>query len=204
MLIESEFEVAAPVEQVWNYLLDVPRMAPCLPGAELTEVIDDDHYHGRVTTKMGPVSMRFAGTVEILKRDEAARTVVLNAAGADEKGRGQANMAITATLVPVGRGTQAKVTQDLQISGAAAQFGRGMIADVTNVLMQTFATNVAEDIPRWSAGEGRAATSAAPAQGFAIGLHATVNGLKRFFRRLFGIRTRPVPPVVMALVRGKG
>ncbi|HEY2700732.1 MAG TPA: SRPBCC family protein [Pseudonocardiaceae bacterium] len=193
MLIDSEFEVAAPVETVWKYLLDVPRMAPNLPGAELTEVIDDDNYKGRVTTKMGPVSMRFAGTVEIVKRDEAKHTVVINAAGADEKGRGQANMAITATLSQAGRGTRAKVEQDLQISGAAAQFGRGMIADVTNVLMQNFAANIAEDIPRWTKGEDRATPSSAPAQGFAIGLQATVNGLKRFVRRLFGIRTRPLP-----------
>ena len=197
MLIDSEFEVAAPVETVWRYLLDVPRMAPNLPGAELTEVVDEDNYKGRVTTKMGPVSMRFAGTVEIVKRDEASHTVVINAAGADEKGRGQASMVVNAKLVPAGRATLAKVGQDLQISGAAAQFGRGMIADVTNVLMQSFATNIAEDIPRWTRGEDRSATSA-PAQGFAIGLQATVNGLKRFFRRLFGIRTRPLPSERMA------
>jgi hypothetical protein len=193
MLIDSEFEVGAPVETVWRYLLDVPRMAPNLPGAELTEVIDEDHYQGRVTTKMGPVSMRFAGTVEIVKRDEATHTVVINAAGADEKGRGQASMVVTATLLAAGRNTTAKVGQDLQISGAAAQFGRGMIADVTNVLMQNFAANIAQDIPRWTRGEQRAATSSAPAQGIAIGLQATVNGLKRFVRRLFGIRTRPLP-----------
>ncbi|HEY4023923.1 MAG TPA: SRPBCC family protein [Pseudonocardiaceae bacterium] len=197
MLIDSEFEVSAPVETVWKYLLDVPRMAPNLPGAELTEVIDDNNYKGRVTTKMGPVSMRFAGTVEITRRDEAMHTVVINAAGSDEKGRGQASMVITATLLPAGGGTKAKVAQDLQISGAAAQFGRGMIADVTNVLMQTFAGNVAADIPRWTRGEERTATTA-PAQGFTIGLQATVNGLKRFFRRLFGVRTRPLPSERMA------
>ena len=102
-------------------------------------------------------------------------------------------MIVTATLLPAGRGTKAKVGQDLQIAGAAAQFGRGMIADVTNVLMQNFATNIAEDIPRWTRGEQRAAPSSAPAQGFAIGLQATINGLKRFVRRLFGVRSRPSP-----------
>ncbi|HEV3356264.1 MAG TPA: SRPBCC family protein [Pseudonocardiaceae bacterium] len=193
MLIDSEFEVAAPVDTVWKYLLDVPRMAPNLPGAELTEVVDENNYKGRVTTKMGPVSLRFGGTVEIVERDEAKHTVVINAAGADERGRGQATMVVTATLLPAGRGTKATVGQDLQIAGAAAQFGRGMIADVTNVLMQTFAANIAEDIPRWTRGEERAATSSAPAQGFAIGLQATINGLKRFVRRLFGVRSRPLP-----------
>lgn len=186
MLITSEFEVPAPVEQVWRYLLDVPRMAPNLPGAELTEVIDSDTYKGRVTTKLGPVSMSFAGIAKIIERDEPGRRVVLNASGADEKGKGQATMVMTSTLVKVGAGTKVTVSQDLQVAGAAAQFGRGMIQDVTNVLMRRFADNVADDIPRWSRGEERTAGSSAPAQGFSIGLKAALAALGRFFGRLFG------------------
>jgi carbon monoxide dehydrogenase subunit G len=189
MLIVSEFEVSAPPDQVWRYLLDVQRMAPCMPGAELTEVIDEDTYRGRVTTKLGPVSMRFAGTATIVERDEAGRKVVLNASGAEEKGKGTASMVVTSTLTRWGAGTKVKVSQDLQISGAAAQFGRGMIQDVTHVLMRKFADNVADDIGRWSRGEARREGSAAPAQGFAIGMKATVTALKRFFGRLFGTRT---------------
>jgi uncharacterized protein len=196
MLIESDFEVAAPVDQVWRYLLDVPRMAPNLPGAELTEVIDEHTYRGRVTSKLGPVSLRFAGIAKIVGQDEAAHRVLLNASGAEERGKGQATMDITATLVPIGRGTKVRVVQDLQVSGAAAQFGRGMIADVTNVLMRSFATNVADDIDRWSRGEARKDGSSAPAQGLAIGIQATVAALKRVWHRFFGrYDVMPVPVV---------
>src|SRR5882724_9739593 len=184
MLIESDFEVPAPIDQVWRYLLDVPRMAPNLPGAELTEVIDENTYRGRVTSKLGPVSLRFAGIAKVVEQDAAAHRVLLNAAGAEERGKGQANMDITATLVAVGRGTKVKVVQDLQVSGAAAQFGRGMIVDVTNVLMRSFATNVADDIGRWSRGEAR--TESVPAQGLTIGIQAALAALKRVWRRFFG------------------
>ncbi|MBP2325112.1 carbon monoxide dehydrogenase subunit G [Kibdelosporangium banguiense] len=185
MRIDNEFEVAAPVDQVWMYLLDVPRMAPCLPGAELTEVVDDNTYKGRVITKLGPVSMQFAGTAHIVSKDEAARKVVLNAEGAEEKGKGQASLAVTATLVRVGKGTKVLVSQDVEIAGAAAQFGRGMVADVAAVLMKTFAENVAEDIPRWQRGEQRIAPTA-PAKGFSIWWQATAAALQRFFVRMFG------------------
>jgi len=190
MLIKADFEVPAPVEKVWDYLLDVPRMAPNLPGTELTDVIDEDNYKGRVTIKMGPVSMRFAGDVEIVERDEAARRAVINAAGADERGRGQAAMVLTATLVETGSGTKVNMTQDLQISGAAAQYGRGMITDVTNVLVQQFARNVTEDIPRWMRGEERRAGPAKSASGLSIGVSAAMAALTRVFWRFFGSNTR--------------
>ncbi|HEY0448357.1 SRPBCC family protein [Actinophytocola sp.] len=190
MIINSDFEVRAPVDQVWRYLLDVPRMAPNLPGTELTEVIDEDNYKGRVTIKMGPVSMRFAGDVEIVERDEANHRAVINAAGADERGRGQASMVLTATLVRIGSGTRVTVAQDLQISGAAAQYGRGMIGDVTNVLVQQFSTNAAEDIPRWARGEERQAGAAKSASAFSIGLTAAMTALKRVFWRFFGSNAR--------------
>jgi uncharacterized protein len=190
MLINADFEVPAPVDRVWDYLLDVPRMAPNLPGTELTEVIDDDNYKGRVTIKMGPVSMRFAGDVEIVERDEANRRAVINAAGADERGRGQAAMVLTATLAKAGNGTKVSIAQDLQISGAAAQYGRGMITDVTGVLVQQFARNAADDIPRWMRGEERAAGPARSASGLAIGLTAAMTALRRVFWRFFGSNAR--------------
>jgi len=190
MLINADFEVPAPVEKVWDYLLDVPRMAPNLPGTELTEVIDEDNYKGRVTIKMGPVSMRFAGDVEIVERDEAARRAVINAAGADERGRGQAAMKLTATLAKAGSATLVSIVQDLQVSGAAAQYGRGMITDVTGVLVQQFARNAADDIPRWLRGEDRASGQAQSASGLAIGLTAAMTALKRVFWRFFGSNAR--------------
>ncbi len=185
MLIENEFEVAAPVEQVWDYMLDVPRIVPCLPGAELTEVVGDGTYKGRVTTKMGPVSLRFAGTAKIVEQDIAAKRVVLNASGSEEKGKGQASMSVTSTMTSSGRGTRVKVSQDLQLSGAAAQFGRGMVQDVTNMLMRSFADCLQENIGRASRGEA-ATQTAAPVQGFSVGFKAAIMALKRFFRQLFG------------------
>jgi uncharacterized protein len=190
MLIKADFEVPAPVDRVWDYLLDVPRMAPNLPGTELTDVLDEDNYKGRVTIKMGPVSMRFAGDVEIVERDAANHRAVINAAGADERGRGQASMVLTATLAKAGSGTKVNIAQDLQISGAAAQYGRGMITDVTNVLVQQFSRNAAEDIPRWMRGEERAAGPGRSASGLAIGLTAALTALKRVFWRFFGSNAR--------------
>src|SRR6185436_659815 len=131
MLIKNEFEVAEPVEKVWQFFDNIPQVAACLPGAELTEDLGDDKYKGTVAVRMGPVRMRFAGTADITERDEAAKRIVVHAAGADEKGRGQAAMVVSATLTPRGRGTRVDVTQDLQLAGAAAQYGRGMISDVS-------------------------------------------------------------------------
>jgi uncharacterized protein len=190
MLINTEFEVVAPVEQVWWYLLDVPRMAPNLPGTELTEVVDDDNYRGRVAIKMGPVSLGFGGTVEIVERDEAGHRVSIKAVGAEERGRGQATMNVTAALVRAGAGTRVKVAIDLQVSGAAAQYGRGMITDVTTVLVQQFARNAASDVPRWLRGETREAGATKSVSGFAIAMAAATTALKRVFWRFFGSNAR--------------
>ena len=153
MLIKNEFEVAEPVEKVWQFFDNIPQVAACLPGAELTEDLGDNKYKGRVAVRMGPVRLQFGGTAEIIERDEAARRIVVHAAGAEEKGRGQASMDITATLTPAGRGTRVGVAQDLQLAGAAAQYGRGMISDVTSVLMRDFSANMQDRIERLYRGE---------------------------------------------------
>ena len=186
MLIESEFEVAAPLEQVWKHMQDVPRIAPCMPGAELTDV-NGDVYKGRVTTKMGPVKMQFAGTAQIVERNESAKRIVMDASGSEEKGKGQATMKVTSTMVSAGSGTKVKVSQDLQLSGAAAQFGRGMVQDVTSVIMRSFAKCIADDIGRAHRGEAPLERGAAvPVKGFSIGMQAMMTALKRFFGGLFG------------------
>src|SRR5580693_2969038 len=153
MLIKSDFEVAEPVDKVWKFFENIPQVATCLPGAELTDDLGGENYKGRVAVRMGPVRLQFAGTAEITERDEAARRVVVNAAGAEERGRGQAAMVVTATLSRAGRGTRVDVTQDLQLSGAAAQYGRGMISDVTTVLMRDFSATMADRISRLERGE---------------------------------------------------
>ena len=188
MLIKNEFEVAEPVEKVWQFFENIPQVATCLPGAELTEDLGDEKYKGKVAIRMGPVRMQFAGTADITERDEAAKRVVVHAAGADEKGRGQAAMIVTATLTRAGRGTKVAVAQDLQLSGAAAQYGRGMISDVSSVLMRDFATNMQDRIQRIERGESVeqiTAASASPARGFTLGMRAAVMALSRVFRRFF-------------------
>jgi carbon monoxide dehydrogenase subunit G len=184
MLITNDFEVAKPVAAVWDFFKDIPRVATCLPGAELTEALGDNKYGGRVAVRMGPVKLQFAGTAEITERDEAAKRIVVHAAGAEERGRGQANMIVSATLAPAGGGTKVAVSQDLQLAGAAAQYGRGMISDVTSVLMRDFANNLATQISAAERGE-TVHTAAAPAGGLAIGLRAALMALRRVYRRFF-------------------
>jgi uncharacterized protein len=187
MLITNEFEVAAPVDKVWRFFGNIPHVAACLPGAELTGDLGDDTYEGRVSIRMGPVRLRFAGTAGITERDEAARRIVVNAAGADERGRGQAAMVVSARLTRSGHGTKVGVTQDLQISGAAAQYGRGMISDVSAVLMRDFAANLANGIARVDRGESLdgQAPAVSEASGLAVGLRAALMALSRVFRRFF-------------------
>jgi uncharacterized protein len=188
MLIKNGFEVAEPVDKVWHFFDNIPQVASCLPGTELTENLGDDKYAGRVAVRMGPVRLQFAGTADITERDETAKRIVVHAAGAEEKGRGQASMIVTATLARAGQGTKVDVTQDLQLSGAAAQYGRGMISDVTSVLMHDFAVNLQDRIERIERGESAeqiAAASATPASGFALGVRAARMALLRVFRRFF-------------------
>ena len=188
MLIKNEFEVAQPVDKVWKFFGDIPQVATCLPGAELTDDLGGEKYKGRVAVRMGPVRLQFAGTAEIAERDEAAKRLVLNASGAEAKGRGQASMVVTATLARSGRGTKVNVTQDLQLSGAAAQYGRGMISDVTSVLMRDFAATMQDRIERVERGESAeqiAASGTSSASGLALGLRAAVMALNRVFRRFF-------------------
>ena len=188
MLIRNDFEVAEPVEKVWQFFGNISQVATCLPGAELTEDLGGEKYKGKVAIRMGPVRLQFAGTADIVERDEAAKRVVVHAAGADEKGRGQASMTVTATLATSGRSTRVDVTQDLQLSGAAAQYGRGMISDVSSVLMHDFSVNMQDRISRIERGETAeqiAATASSPASGLTLGLRAARMALARVFRRFF-------------------
>jgi carbon monoxide dehydrogenase subunit G len=185
MLIKNEFEVAEPVEKVWQFFQNIPQVATCLPGTALTGELGEDTYKGTVAVRMGPVRLQFAGTADITSRDEAAHRIVVNATGAEAKGRGQASMVVTATLTKTGRGTRVDVDQDLQLSGAAAQYGRGMISDVTAVLMHEFSANLQDRIARIDRGESVAGLTATPASGFMISIRAARMALTRVFRRFF-------------------
>lgn len=186
MLIPSDFEVAASPDKVWHFFDDIPQVAVCLPGTELTDDLGDDTYKGKVSIRMGPVRMAFDGTATIKERDDAAKRIVVDAAGADEKGRGQAAMTVTARVVPIAAGSKVDVAMDLQLSGAAAQFGRGMVGDVTAVLMRDFATNMQNRITAIEKGVNPdQVASASSAGALAIAMRATRMALFRVFARFF-------------------
>ena len=185
MLINSQFEVSESPDKVWEFFNDIPSVAACLPGANLTEEIGDDRYAGTVVIGLGPVKLDFAGEASVRERDDANKRIIVDAAGADEKGRGQAALVVDASLVSLGTGTRVDVAQDLQLSGAAAQYGRGMVQDVTAVLLDEFATNMKASLAALEAGVEYRPGEAAAASGFVIGLRALWMGLVRVARRFF-------------------
>jgi uncharacterized protein len=126
MEFDNAFEVPLPVAEAWKVLIDIPRIAPCMPGAELSEVIDDRTYRGRIAARLGPVALGFAGTVAFQEVNEAAHSATLAAQGSDTKGRGGANAVATFRLEPIAGGSKVLVHTDLRLSGAVAQYGRGV------------------------------------------------------------------------------
>ena len=186
MLIKSEFEVAESPDKVWEFFNDIPLVASCLPGADISEKVSEDQYVGTVVIGVGPVKLNFEGEANIRERDDANRRIVVDASGADVKGRGQAALLVNAVVAASGTGTKVEVDQDLQLSGAAAQYGRGLVSDITAVLLTDFATNVQNRLRAVS--EGRDPSAVANVQaagGLAIGLRAARMALARVFRRFF-------------------
>jgi carbon monoxide dehydrogenase subunit G len=142
MELEHTFTVAVPVEQAWEVLLDLERIAPCMPGATLTSY-QGDEFAGTVLVKLGPVTMTFAGQGRFLERDPGQRRMVIEAAGKDRRGGGTARATIRSTLRAEGDSTVVEVHSDLVVTGRAAQFGRGMIGDVSTRLLDQFTTCLA-------------------------------------------------------------
>lgn len=140
MKLEQSFTVEAPVDRVWDALVDVQRVAPCLPGAEVTSVGDDGAYHGTFTVRLGPTTASYNGTLKMEELDEAAHTAVMSARGTDKRGQGGASATIRSTVGAHGEGTKVDVATDFTITGRLARFGRGgMIEDVSRRLMRDFA-----------------------------------------------------------------
>jgi carbon monoxide dehydrogenase subunit G len=137
MELTNDFRVGVPVEQAWNVLTDVERIAPCMPGAQLQEV-EGDEYRGIVKVKVGPITAQYKGKATFVEQDEANGKVVLRAEGRDTRGQGNANATITATMSPDGDGTAVSVVTDLTVTGRVAQFGRGVMADVSAKLLGQF------------------------------------------------------------------
>lgn len=137
----NEFRVNLPADQAWALLTDVERIAPCMPGAQLTGV-DGDTYNGLVKVKVGPMTVQYKGVVSFVEKDGEGRTAVLHARGRDTRGQGNADARVTARLTPDGDGTRVTVATRLTITGKIAQFGKGMIEEVSGKLLTQFVDNL--------------------------------------------------------------
>ena len=170
MKLNNEFTVDVPVEDVWNVLLDLERITPCLPGASLTEETGEREYDGAMKVKLGPVTQQYKGTVKIQEADESAHRAVLRADGKDARGQGTASATIVSTLHDEGNGsTRVNVETDMQITGRAAQFGQGIQQQVSEKLLARFADCLEEEIVNGGAARGADVSGAAPSANGASG-----------------------------------
>jgi uncharacterized protein len=165
MKLEQSFTVAAPVEQVWDMLIDVERVAPCLPGAEITGQSPDGSYEGNFTVKLGPTTASYRGSLRMESLDEASRTATMHAKGTDKRGQGGANATIVSSMRQDGEETVVDVATDFTITGRLARFGRGgMIEDISKRMMRDFsqclqASLAAEPAPAAAGAEAPAAAA---------------------------------------------
>ena len=200
MKLEHSFDVKAPLDRVWAALIDVERVAPCLPGAEITEGDDDGTYRGNFTVKLGPTTAAYRGELAMDEVDEEAHRSVMRAKGSDKRGQGSAKATIVSTMSQEGDLTTVEVETDFTITGRLARFGRGgMIQDVSNRLLRDFSDCLQETI---ESAEPAQATDAGPEQsvsappapaparppakpvgGLSLILRALFDRLKRLFKR---------------------
>lgn len=204
MQLETRFQLPLPPEQAWKILLDVERIAPCVPGANLTEVVDERTWKGKTSVKLGAVSLAYAGTVVMEERDDAGRRAVLKAQGTETRGRGLASARITMGLEDAdGGATRVVMLTDLTISGPVAQVARGMIGDVSQKIANQFAANLSSTLaaPPGGAAPGEASAAAPigpPAQakpigGLALLYWALLRALGRFLIRVGEALLRRAP-----------
>jgi carbon monoxide dehydrogenase subunit G len=177
--LENSFTVPVPVDEAWRVLLDIERIAPCMPGAALDSV-DGDDFTGRVKVKLGPINLTYQGKASFLEKDEAAHKAVIDARGKDQRGNGTAAATVTATLAAEGSITRVHVLTDLNITGRPAQFGRGVMTDVGNKLLGQFADKLAAQLgegdAQGDADRASAAGASAGAKGAAGKAAAVVTG----------------------------
>jgi carbon monoxide dehydrogenase subunit G len=145
MEIADSFRVSTPIADTWKVLLDIEGIAPCLPGAQLQE-IEGDEYRGIVKVKVGPITAQYMGTAPLAEVDESGRRIVIDASGRDTRGQGNAKASIVVTMREEGDGTRVEVVTDLAITGKVAQFGRGVLVDVSSKLMGQFVENLERDV----------------------------------------------------------
>lgn len=186
MLISQSFEVKQPIDAVWKFFDDIPQVAASIPGANLSKEITKDRYEGGVIVSAGPVKLEFDGVAEVKSRDNAKKILVLDASGADKKGRGAASVLLTASLNQIAGGTKVDLSMDLVISGAAANYGRGLVADVTAVLVNTATKNMEARMDAIAKGlDPNAIGGAKAASGLAIGVNAFKRATGRVLARFF-------------------
>jgi uncharacterized protein len=202
VLIENSFEVSEHIDRVWAYLIDVERVVPCMPGAELTETLDERNYKGKVTVKLGPVALTFAGKVELSERDDDGHRILLKGSGMEQRGKGAASATITTTAEKTPGGTHVKVVQDLKVQGQVAQMSRGMMQDVSAKLTRQFADCLQKNLAAERAATTGSPSSAGPPGGQPVGAATPVGGLRlalgaiagaiaRSLARLLGKRSGP-------------
>lgn len=192
MKLEHSFKVDAPLERVWQRLIDVEQVAPCLPGAEITEAGDDGTYRGTFAVRLGPTTAAYRGQLAIEEVDESVHRVVMRANGQDKRGQGSAKAMIVSTMREEAGVTTVDVETDFTITGKLARFGRGgMIQDVSNRLLRDFSdclqktieTSTANPEPAVAAEPPPPAPAAKPVGGFSLLIRALFDRIRRAFRR---------------------
>ena len=208
MEFDNSFEVPLPPAEAWKVLLDIERIAPCMPGAELTEIIDPETFKGKVSVRLGPVALTFQGQAKFEEVDAANQAARVKAQGTDSKGRGGANANVNFRIEPADAGSKVLIHTDLQLSGSVAQYGRGvgMIQDLASHLIGQFADNLRGQLeqsggtsaPAAEAAEAQPAETAAgpdaqpapppppaakPISGISLGLRVLWNAIVRLFKR---------------------
>lgn len=193
MKLENFFEVPAPRKQVWDLLMDVPRVTPCMPGAKLTETLGEAHWKASMSVKLGPITLVFDTEITREGVDEAAGTITLKARAREKRGRGGAQAAISASLSEVGGGTRAALVTELSLSGAVAQYGRGILEDVSAQLIGRFANCLEAQLVATHAEAAQAiAEQARLVDGLALGVGAVLRAISRFLARLFGFKPKEI------------
>jgi carbon monoxide dehydrogenase subunit G len=195
MQFENSFHVPLPPADAWQVLMNIERIAPCMPGAELTGKVDDRTYKGKVGVKLGPVALSFAGTANFIEIDEAGHRAGVKASGTDQKGRGGANAITTFRVESAAGGSRVIVATDLNLSGTVAQYGRGagMIQEVARQLIDEFAANLRRQLAATDTGGSASATIEAapgvpkPARPIS-GLSLFARALWSLVQRLLGLR----------------
>jgi carbon monoxide dehydrogenase subunit G len=189
MQIKNQFEIPMEPAAAWPLLMNIPATVPCFPGAELVEAIDADNYKGRVTVKLGPLTMAFARNLRIENRDDAQHSATVRATWTETKGRGNANSVTRFALRQHGGGTMVEVDSDVQLAGQVAQYGRGagMISEISAQLVSKFAENLRSHINTMSPPSGEPVTerpNAVPSTEISV-LQLLWNALVSRFKRLF-------------------